>query len=87
MAILNTVNLDNGLTIENAFLQISNFSGDHDILHFNVSVYMNESAYQDGKPSITTLDYSMDYDKDRNLYKQMYNHLHNLPEYEDAIEA
>lgn len=78
---------DIGLTINNAYLRIETFSGSETHVNFNLSVYINKESYDENRSPITRINYSTEFDKDRNLFRQMYEYLRSLPEYEDAVEA
>lgn len=87
MALISDIELDSGLIIQNAYLRIRTFSGSETYINFNLSVYLNKESFIEEKSPITQINYNMDYDKDRNLFRQMYEYLRTLPEYEDAVEA
>lgn len=87
MALLNDIELSNGLKVEKAYIRISYFSGTESRVDFNADAYISEGAFNEGKTPISTFSYSMEFDKDRNLFSQMYEHLRSLPEYKNAIDA
>lgn len=87
MALICDVELENGLKIEGAYHRIASFSGTETYLNFNVDVYVKKAVFDEGRPSVTSKRYEMTFDKDRNLFRQMYECLRTLPEYEDAVEA
>lgn len=87
MALLNNLELSNGLKIEDAYIRIIYFNGTEETLDFTANAYIDESAFREGKTPVASLNYSMDFDKNRNIFRQMYEHLIELPEYENAVEA
>lgn len=87
LALICDMELESGLMIPDAYLRITSFSGSENHVNFNLSVFINENSFDDEKPAVTQIAYSMDFDKDRNLFRQMYEYLKTLPEYEDAVEA
>lgn len=87
MALICDVELESGLTIQNAYLRISRFEGTEKNVNFNLRVYVDKASYEDEKLPVTQINYSMEFDKDRNLFRQMYEHLTSLSEYTNAVEA
>jgi len=87
MALKCDIELDSGLMIKDAYLRISSFSGTERDLSFQLNVYADKAYYNDNRPPVSYLAYKMNYDKDRNIFSQMYDYLGSLPEYEDAVEA
>lgn len=87
MALINDVDLENGLTVENAYHRITEFKGTERQLFFTVTIYVSKEFYNDDKSPLESKEHGMTYDKDRNLFRQMYEKLRSLPEYEDAVEA
>jgi|SRR5699024_7789249 len=87
LALVCDVELESGLTISKAYLKISSFSGSETHINFNLNVFINKTNFEEERPPITHKNYDMHFDKDRNLFRQMYEHLRTLPEYEHAIEA
>lgn len=87
MALINDIELENGLSVEGAYLRIVNFSGTENNVNFVLNVYASVNAFNEERPPITSFSYRIDYDKNRNLFSQMYDYLRTLPEYEDAVEA
>ena len=87
MALINDIELESGLVIGNAYHRIDSYKGTERYLAFIVNIYINEEAFDEGKPPITYKEYGLSYNKDRNLFSQMYEYLRSLPEYADAVEA
>ncbi|WP_066190772.1 hypothetical protein [Gracilibacillus timonensis] len=79
------VTLESGLVVPIAYLSIVNFSGNDDEISCTLGVWLNKKTYRENKQSITGLLHHLEYDKDRNIYRQMYEHLHSLLEYEGAV--
>lgn len=87
LALICDIDLESGLTVENAYLRIKSFNGSESRVSFILYIYTNKDNFKNGKPAISQKSYNMDFDKDRNLFRQMYNFLLTLPEYENATEA
>lgn len=88
MALICDVELEGiGLVVEDAYLRIASFSGSEKHVNFNLNIYINKDRYDDDRSPITIINYSMEFDNDRNLFRQMYEHLRTLPEYAGAVEA
>jgi len=87
MALICDIDLDSGLNIKDAYIRIVRFSGTENSLNFDVNIYVSKGGYDQGKSTVATISHIMDYDKDQNIFRQMYEHLRSLPEYENAVEA
>jgi len=87
MALVSDVELDNGLILNGAYLRIESFSGNEYSISFNLNIYVDKDNYQNNKRAVTSIDYSMEFNNNRNLFTQMYEYLMALPEYKNAIEA
>lgn len=87
MALICDIELGSGIQVENAYHIIYSFAGTEHRLNFTVNVYVDKKAFDEGKQVITSKSYDMDFDKDRNLFRQMYEHLISLPEFAYATEA
>lgn len=81
------VELDSGLLVKGAYHRITNFYGTESQISFSVNVYINKEAFEKEKPSITSKTFETTFDKDRNLFSQMYEYLRTLSEYDEAVEA
>ena len=86
MALQKTITLENGLTVPNAYIKIFNAGTDKKMTNILVRYYANAEntlhIYEHGyafKPDMT--------DSGENLWKQGYEHLKSLPEFEGAIDA
>lgn len=71
-----------GLTVEDGYLRVSNFSGSKDGISFVLSfqVAANENA-------LTTKEFSFVPTLDSNFIAQAYEHLKTLPEFEGAEDC
>ncbi len=87
MALICDIELSSGLSISQAYLRIDNFSGSERYLNFSLNFYIDKKSFDEEKPPVYTTSYATTFDKDRNLFGQMYEYLRTLPEYADAIEA
>lgn len=87
MALICDVELESGLTINDAYLRLSNFRGTEEMLHFDIYVYVDKNNFLEGKTEVSRLSFSVDFDPTRNLLNQVYEHVRSLPEYEDAVSA
>lgn len=87
MALICDIELENGLSVPDAYLRIVSFSGTETEVSFVLNAYLNKDALEEGRPPVASFGYNTNFDKDRNLFRQMYEHLRTLPEYENAVEA
>jgi len=87
MALISDVELDSGLKINDAYIRIHKFSGTENVVDFELHVFVDKASYEEGRAPLDRRYYSMLFDKNQNLYRQMYEHLLSLPEYEAAAEA
>lgn len=87
MPLVADVELESGLVLNDAYLVITSFSGTKKQIDFVLSIYVNKESYNEERTALSTRVFSLDFDKDRNLFRQMYGYLLTFPEYEDAVEA
>lgn len=87
MALICDIELDSGLTVKDAYIRIGNSSGNDKSLSFRLDAYVSIEAFTEEKTPIASFDYSIEFNKTRNLYNQAYEFLIGLPEYANSIEA
>jgi hypothetical protein len=90
MALLKMIETESGLTVENSYMRIEVLSGDKSNITFQLSGYVNQEAYSNGKVQIIskTFNFIPDIaDNAPNFIKQGYEYLKTLPEFEGAIDA
>lgn len=87
MALICDVELKSGLTINKAYLRLSNFRGTEEYLNFDINVYVDKKSFVEGKAEVERLSFYMEFDPTRSLVNQVYEHVRSLPEYEDAVTA
>lgn len=89
MALSKNINLENGLTVENAYIRIDSLAGNKDLLTITVNSYVSQEAFQDGKPYLEQKLYSFTPSVEEeapNFIKQGYEYLKTLEEYQDAVD-
>lgn len=90
MALLKTIDLNNGLTIENAYHRIDAFVGNKENIRIHIKVYINQEARNIGKSYIEEKFYdfipSINETAD-NFIKQGYEFIKTLPEFENCLDA
>lgn len=90
MAISKTIVLSSGLTVENAYIRISNIEGNKDSLVFEIRGYASQQAYLDGKSYLDYKKYSFVPSQssisDR-WDKQAYEYLKTLDKYIGAVDV
>lgn len=87
MALICDVELNSGLTLTDAYLRITSFSGSENRINFVLGIYTSKENFTEERPPVSQTSYNISFDKNRNLFNQMYNHLLSLPEYESAKEV
>lgn len=87
MALQKTVQLDNGITLDSAYIRVDAMMGSKFGMSFNVDTYVSESAYRDKKGYVSRSTYNFIpsvADGADNFIAQAYAHLKSLDEYKDA---
>jgi hypothetical protein len=90
MALKKIIEVNSGITVNDAYVRIDGLRGNKDKIMLTVSVYKDKQAQTDGKnpadqklynfiPDIT--------DTSLNFVKQGYLYLKTLPEYSDALDC
>jgi hypothetical protein len=90
MALCKNITLENGLTVENAYIRIASLSGTKYGLDITVHSYVSQQAYQDDKPFLERKIYSFVPDvgeNSPNFIKQGYEYLKTLSEYQGAVDC
>ena len=89
---------DYGITLDSAYAKITDVSFDNRqndegvLIHFHVSIYVNESAKEEDKPALAGYGFTMPLDVSNaktqyNLLKQGYLHLKTMDGFTDAIDS
>jgi hypothetical protein len=89
MALAQTLNLTNGLTVINAYIRIDTVCGSKDSLTISVNSYASQAAFQNGTGYIEQKFYNFTpsvSDNAANFIKQGYAHLKSLAEYSSAVD-
>lgn len=81
MALTNTFS-HAGLTVNDGYLRVSNFSGSKDGISFVLSYQVAA-----GEVALTTKEFSFAPAMDSNFISQAYEHLKTLPEFEGAEDC
>lgn len=90
MAISKTINLQNGLTVEDAYIRIDTVARNKDLLTINIKSYVSKQAFQEGRSYLEQKIYSFTPSVEENapnFIKQGYEYLETLEEYQDAIDC
>ncbi|OMD92987.1 hypothetical protein BSK49_00970 [Paenibacillus odorifer] len=90
MALLKRVTLDNGLTVDNSYVQIFGISGNKEKISIGVRYFINRDVIAEGKAELKKTFHefvpSID-DAAPNFIKQGYEHLKLLPEFVGSIDV
>lgn len=89
MALLKNVTLPNGLAVPAAYIRIDSISGFKSQITVSVNYYVSEQSYRDGSSYLHQEFYSFVpnlEDGAVNFFKQGYEYLKTLPEFEGAID-
>lgn len=90
MALKKTIELDNGLTIPDAYFSVDTIRGTKSKAEIGLNVHISEEAKGDGKAIVLQQSFSFTpsiEDGSPNIIKQAYLHLKTLPEFEGAVDA
>lgn len=87
MSLICDIEIESGLNLEKAFLNISSFSGTENQLSFVLDIYVDTEAFKNNKMPVASKAYNMSFDHKKNLLNQAYEYLKTFPEYKDAAEA
>lgn len=90
MALQINIELDSGITVEDAYHRIGELMGNKENLMFHLDSYVSRDSFKEGKQLIRQQAYyfspSID-EGSENFIKQGYEHLKTLPEFESAVDV
>lgn len=90
MALKKNIVLNNGLTINNAYIRIDNVNGYKERLEISVNSYLSYQSFEDSigylEQKIYNFIPSVE-DSSSNFIKQGYEYLKTLDEYKDAMDC
>ena len=90
MALSKTIILNNGLTINSAYIRVDTVNGYKGDLQISVNSYISQQDFNEGKVYLIQKFYNFVPSVEDNAYnfiKQGYEYLKTLPEYEDAVDC
>lgn len=90
MAIKKDQNLENGLSVNDAYIRIDTVSGYKDEITISVNSYVNQESFVDGKPYLQHKLYKFKPNVESNakeLWTQGYEFLKSLEEYNGAEDC
>ena len=90
MALSKNIILNNGLTVNNAYIRVDTVSGYKGGLDISVNAYVSQQDFTDGKGYLEQKIYSFVpsvEDTASNFIKQGYEYLKTLEEYADTIDC
>lgn len=90
MAIQKTIELQNGLTVNDSYIRIDTINGHKGVIIISVNNYVSQEAFLDGAPYLEQKFYTFTPDVSptaKELWTQGYEHLKTLDEYADAIDC
>ena len=90
MALINSIQLGSGISVDNAYIKIESFDGNKTTASICTASYLSRQAAVDGKSSLESNNYSFPHsveDGALNIVKQGYEHLKTLPEFVDSVDA
>ncbi|WP_226545029.1 hypothetical protein [Bacillus thuringiensis] len=82
--------LDSGITLQGAYVKITNINGNKDILDLSVCVYVSYQACRDGKTPVDYVNYKFTpsvVQGAENFLKQGYMHLKTLEEFKGSLDV
>ena len=86
MAIQASIETNYGFTSLEAYAKINSFSGNKDLLFFDVFVYMSADARTADKPFLAQKSYELPY-VDGMSISSLYDYLKTLPEYINPLDV
>ncbi len=91
MALQKTIALENGLTVQDAYIRIESVTGTKESMTVAVAAYLNEAAHNAQKPPLDLLKTFVFVpsvaDGSANFIEQGYAYLKTLPEFADATDC
>ncbi len=88
--LISTVNTPYGMELKEAYIRISFLSGNENVIIITVNFYVSKAAYDEGKEEFQKTDYRFEpdiRDNAANFFKQGYEYLKSLPEFEGAYDV
>lgn len=88
MGLIVQTTLDSGITVNNSYVRIDNFSGTKEEVTIDVKFYADKQSQREGKPYVQSTFYSFSYDINnaQNLLQQAYSMIKGLPEFLNATD-
>lgn len=90
MAISKNITLNNGLTVNNAYIRVDTISGFKGGLDISVNSYVSKEVFEDGQGYLEQKIYNFVPDVSDtalNFIKQGYEYLKTLDEYKDTVDC
>lgn len=90
MALSKNIVLNNGLTVENAYIKIDTVGGYKGGLDISVNSYISKDGFESGKGYLEQKIYNFVpsvEDTSLNFIKQGYEYIKTLDEYKDAVDC
>lgn len=90
MALIQTITLQNGLEVQDAYIRIDTVSGSKNRLDISVKSYVSRDSFNSGLGFLEQVTYNFVpsvADGSHNFIKQGYEYLKTLPEYADAVDV
>lgn len=82
--------LDSGITLQGAYVKITNINGNKDILDLSVCFYVSYQACRDGKPPVDYASHKFKPSVEQgteNFLKQGYMYLKTLAEFKGSLDV
>lgn len=89
MALQKTIMINNGLCLENAYIKITEFSGNKHNITLSIEVYINKNHANSGIGVLQkdTISFIPDLQSQNNFIVQAYEYLKIIPAYNDAVDC
>ncbi len=90
MGFLKTIQLDNGLTVDNAYFKIDYISGNKESITVYLKSYVNRDASINGLLNLSQVQFSFTpelEDTSSNFYKQGYDYIKTQPDYQNVTDV
>ncbi len=75
-----------GFNFQNAYAKVINFSGNNEVVYFQVDFFADAQARLNNKRSVGTFDTKLPY-TDGMTITNLYNHLKSLPEFAGSVDV
>lgn len=86
MALQNSLTLESGLELEEAYFKIDRFNGNRHAVSITIAVYLNGQARVDEKQPISSFEFVMDTPTE-NMFAEVYSHMKTLPGFAEAVDV